>query len=568
MHNVPEAIFLAEKVGGLLERSEVLLGEMPQRKNKRNMKTLDFPSMEELQVLVKSREVRLILGDQLNPAHDWFTSNPDPEITFVVMEVRSETDYARHHIQKVVSFFAAMRLFAMELYQKGHRVLYLTLDDPRNLHSIPENLEWICSDSNASSSMWQEPDEYRMDEILKTWSDVCHRRGWDWSKTQSQHFFTTRDELATFFKGKKTYRLETFYRSMRKKHNILMTPEMEPEGGEWNFDASNRQKLPKNHTLPPPKLFQRNVSTLVTLLETHGVETIGRIRADAFPWPLTREEGLEMLEHFTRELLPFFGDFQDAMTTECWTLYHARLSFLMNAKLLSPLEVVRTVELTWRNDPERVHISQAEGFIRQILGWREYMRGVYWAEMPAYETLNFFDHQRPLPSWFWTGKTKMKCLSHSIDQTLEHAYAHHIQRLMVTGNFALLARVHPDAVDDWYLGVYIDAIQWVEITNTRGMSQFADGGIVGSKPYVSSAQYIKKMGPYYSSCSYSAQDKRGPDSCPFNSLYWNFHVNHRSKLERNPRIGMAYRTWDRMDPAKQQALLETAAHHLNNLESL
>lgn len=565
---MPQAIFLAEKVGGLLERSEVLLGAMPQSKNKRNMKELDIPVMEELQTLVKAREVRLILGDQLNFGHDWFTSNPDPEITFVLMEVRSETDYARHHIQKVVSFFAAMRLFAMDLHQQGHRVLYLTLDDPRNLHSIPDNLEWICSEAAATQSAWQQPDEYRMDEILAKWSAICDRRGWEWSISDSQHFFTQREALATFFKGKKTYRLETFYRSMRKKHNILMTPAMEPEGGEWNFDASNRQKLPKNHTLPPPKLFQRNVSTLVALVESSGVKTIGRIRADAFPWPLTRAEGLEMLEHFAEELLPLFGDFQDAMTTECWTVYHSRLSFLMNVKLLSPHEVVQTVEQAWRHDAERVHISQAEGFIRQILGWREYMRGVYWAEMPTYETLNFFDHQQPLPSWFWTGKTKMKCLSHSIDQTLEHAYAHHIQRLMVTGNFALLAGVHPDAVDAWYLGVYIDALQWVEITNTRGMSQFADGGIVGSKPYVSSAQYIKKMGPYCGSCHYRAQDKTGASSCPFNSLYWDFHVRHRSKLERNPRIGMAYRTWDKMDPAKQQALLETAAHHLENIESL
>ena len=296
----------------------------------------------------------------------------------------------------------------------------------------------------------------------------------------------------------------------------------EPATGKWNYDHDNRKKLPKGLEPPKPKYFKRDVSDLVNVINEAGVETIGRIEPSNFIWPVTKEEGAEMLDFFIDECLPQFGMFQDAMTPEYWSLFHSRLSFLINSKVLHPLTVVRAVEEAWQRQPDRVTIAQAEGFIRQVLGWREYMRGIYWAKMPEYAEHNFFDHQRPLPEWYWTGDTKMKCLSHSINQSLDHAYAHHIQRLMVTGNFALLAGIHPDAVDAWYLGIYIDAIEWVEITNTRGMSQFADGGIVGSKPYVSSGSYIHKMSHYCKECAYNVKDKFGQNACPFNSLYWDF----------------------------------------------
>jgi len=254
------------------------------------------------------------------------------------------------------------------------------------------------------------------------------------------------------------------------------------------------------------------------------------------------------------------------MTTWDPYLFHSRLSFSMNSKMLSPLEVVERVEKFWYENQDEIAISQVEGFIRQIIGWREYMRGVYWAKMPEFAELNFFGHERELPKWFWTGKTKMKCLSHSIGQSLEYAYAHHIQRLMVIGNFALLAGIHPDELDQWYLGIYIDAIEWVEITNTRGMSQFADGGIVGTKPYVSSANYIKKMGNYCEHCAYSQKEKLGEKACPFNSLYWHFHDRNREKLEKNPRIGMVYRTWDKMK--NKAEILDQAEKYLENLNDL
>jgi len=524
--------------------------------------------IEDCSDLQPAEELRLICGDQLNLRHSWFDKGPTPHRLYVLMEIRTETDYAVHHVQKVVAFFGAMRLFARALKDAGHRVHYVPLDSPENRQSFAGNLERIMRRVQATAFHWQLPDEYRLDQVLDAYAQSCHERGWKATSCDTEHFYTGRDDLARFFEGKKTFRLENFYRSMRSQHDVLMDSLGAPEGGQWNYDANNRQRIPVDHPIPPPKLFPRDVQPLVELLAQSGVRTTGRLAASGWGWSLTREEGEQTLAYFVETLLPHFGDYQDALTKESWSVYHSRLSFLMNSKILSPKEVVDAVEDAWRTDPNRVSISQVEGFIRQILGWREYMRGIYWAKMPEYAELNFFNHSRKLPEWYWTGKTRMACLSHAVDQTMEHAYAHHIQRLMITGNFALLAGIDPDEVDAWYLGVYIDALEWVEMTNTRGMSQFADGGIVGSKPYVSSAQYIKKMGHYCKECHYKANEKVGEQACPFNALYWDFHARHREVLERNPRIGMVYRTWDRMDADKQAALLATAEMNLNRINEL
>jgi deoxyribodipyrimidine photolyase-related protein len=256
------------------------------------------------------------------------------------------------------------------------------------------------------------------------------------------------------------------------------------------------------------------------------------------------------------------------MAVEYWSIYHSRLSFAMNSKLLSPLEVVEKAVKKWKDNQEQISISQIEGFVRQIIGWREYMRGIYWMKMPEFGTMNFFENERKLPEWYWTGKTKMNCLKHSISQSLDNAYAHHIQRLMITGNFALIAGISPDEVDAWYLGIYIDAIEWVEITNTRGMSQFADGGIVGTKPYAASANYINKMSNYCSDCFYDKKEKVGEKACPFNSLYWHFHVRNRDKLEKNPRIGMVYRMLDKMSDGDRSRMLEQAEINLERINEL
>ena len=505
--------------------------------------------------------LRLILGDQLNSQHSWFTST-DPDVSYLMMEMRQETDYVNHHVQKVVGFFLAMRHFAKELKQQGHRVIYLRLDDPDNQQSLAAQLPLLIEKEGITRFEYQLPDEFRLDQLLQS---TCASLGIPCQAVDTEHFLTSREFLNDFFKGKKTFLMETFYREMRKKYQVLMDGK-EPITGQWNYDQDNRQSLKDKSLLKKAYTHPKQVHELCAMLEKSCVKTIGNIDAEQFPWPTSRQESLEVLAYFCEELLEHFGAYQDALTTWDPFLFHSRLSFSINSKMLSPLEVIQTVEAYWRAHQEDIGLAQVEGFIRQIIGWREYMRGIYWAKMPEFAELNFFGHERKLPHWFWTGKTKMNCLSQSIGQSLKLSYAHHIQRLMVTGNFALLAGIHPDEVDQWYLGIYIDAIEWVEITNTRGMSQFADGGIVGTKPYVSSANYIKKQGNYCSSCAYQADKKTGEGSCPFNSLYWHFHARNRELLEKNPRIGMVYRTWDKM--GNQQELIDQAEYYLERLEEL
>ena len=369
------------------------------------------------------------------------------------------------------------------------------------------------------------------------------------------------------FRGKKQYLMENFYRAIRKEFNILMEGD-QPVSGRWNYDSDNRKKLPKQLNIPTPLLFERDVNDIFTMIQHAGIEYIGTIDPEKFIWPVTRKDSLSLLSYFLSTCLARFGTYQDAMSDRSWSLFHSRLSFAMNCKLLSPLEVVHQAIDYWEEHQEEISLAQLEGFIRQIIGWREYMRGIYWAHMPQYCEMNYFDHQRNLPAFFWNGKTNMSCLSHAIQQSLEYAYAHHIQRLMITGNFLLLSGIHPDEVDQWYLGIYIDAIEWVEITNTRGMSQFADGGIVGTKPYCSSSNYIHKMSHYCGKCHYDRKKKYGDKACPFNSLYWNFYNAHRAKLERNPRIGMMYRLWDKMDSTEREAIIAQASTYLSEIETL
>ena len=509
------------------------------------------------------KTIRLILGDQLNHQHSWFSKKED-NIIYCLFEMRQETDYVAHHIQKVVGFFAAMRNFAQELRVKGHSVIYLKLDDSENRQSLTTNISQLISQNKIGKFEYLLPDEWRLDIQLK---EFCKKLNIESEAFNTEHFLTTRTELADFFKGKKNYLMESFYRKMRRKYDIMMDGD-QPVTGKWNYDAENRKKIPKDHCPPEPLIFGKDVSEITELIEKQGVKTIGQIDSKNYLWPTSRAESLALLNFFVEGCLPNFGNFQDAMTPHFWSVYHSRLSFSLNTKMISPLEVVKCAVEYWEVNKDNISIAQIEGFVRQIIGWREYMRGIYWAKMPGFAEMNFFANTRRLPKWFWTGDTKMHCLRHSIKQSLNYAYAHHIQRLMVTGNFLLLAGIDPNEVDDWYLGIYIDAIEWVEITNTRGMSQFADGGIVGTKPYVSSANYIDKMSHYCKDCFYNKKLKTGERACPFNSLYWNFYDRNREKLEKNPRIGMAYRTWDKMNPDSKMAILEQAEFYLNNLDEL
>ena len=512
----------------------------------------------------KNKTLRLILGDQLNINHSWFKTL-DAKVTYVLMEVRSETDYAQHHIQKVIGFFAAMQDFAKELKKQNHQVIYIYLNDKNNLQQFDKNCEALISSNNFTNFEYQLPDEYRLDEHLKKFTKKLNIT---FSLADSEHFYSSRYELKDLFEGKKMYLMETFYRYMRKKHQVLIINGDKPLNDKWNFDEDNRQKLPKNHLPNPPLLFANDVNEIEKEIIKSKVKTIGTVDSKNFIWPINRSQSLILLDFFVANCLPLFGTFQDAMAPNEWSIYHSRLSFSMNTKLLSPKEVVdKAIEAYFKN-PNKIEYHQLEGFVRQIIGWREYMRGIYWIKMPEYATLNYFEHREQLPKWFWTGKTKMNCLKNAIKQSLDYAYAHHIQRLMITGNFALLAGVHPDEVDAWYLGIYIDAIEWVEITNTRGMSQFADGGIVGTKPYVSSATYINKMSSYCNGCYYDKAKKTGDKACPFNSLYWNFYDKHETKLAKNPRIGMMYNVWKRMEPNAKIALLEQAEYYLNHINEL
>ena len=508
------------------------------------------------------KTLRLVLGDQLNQQHSWFDT-VDDSVIYLMAEMRQETDYVKHHVQKVVAFFLSMRSFSDDLSKKGHQFIYVSITDELSATSLEHIISHYIAQEAVSKFEYQLPDEYRLDEQLKT---ICENLVIDTKAVDSEHFFTSRTELATFFSGKKQLIMESFYRMMRKKHDIMVV-NGQPDGGKWNYDQSNRKKWKGTPAIPEELVFKKKVENLLKDISNAGVVSFGEIKSTAFNWPTSREESLKVLTYFCENLLVHFGDYQDAMHPEEKFLFHSRISFSMNSKMLGPKEVINTVLVYYYENIANIEISQVEGFIRQILGWREYMRGIYWKEMPNYATLNTLENKNKLPDFFWTGKTEMNCLKKSIGQSLEEAYAHHIQRLMIIGNYALLTQIHPDAVDKWYLGVYIDAIEWVEITNTRGMSQFADGGIVATKPYVSSANYINKMSTYCTGCKYKPSVKEGEQACPFNALYWNFLDDKKHHFSKNPRMAMMLSLLNKKKPQELAELKERAHNIMENPDS-
>jgi len=510
------------------------------------------------------KTLRLVLGDQLNRQHPWFESS-DPDVLYLVAELPQESTYVRHHVQKIAAFFAAMQAFASDLEERGHRVLHLTLDETAEFDDLPGLLDFITEQAGAEQVEYQRPDEYRLVKQLSTWARQAELTV---TCCRSHHFLLPFADIEQAFPDDKSQRMEHFYRRMRRRFDILMEKDGKPAGGQWNFDPENRKRLPDDVEVPDALVFDNPIKPILQRLGDHGIKTLGHSDAESLPWPIDRRQSLQLLDYFVDCLLPRFGDYQDALSGRHWALFHSRLSFSLNTKMLSPEEVIRRATDAWGDDPDSIPLSSVEGFVRQILGWREFMRGIYWSRMPGYAALNQLEHERPLPEFYWTGETRMNCMSQAINQSLDHAYAHHIQRLMVTGNFALLAGVDPDRVDQWYLGIYIDAIEWVEMPNTRGMSQFADGGIIASKPYVSSGNYIKRMGDHCKSCHYKVSARSGDRSCPFNSLYWHFMQRHRDWQESNARVGMIYRNWDRMGSSRQNAILQTADDYLQNIDSL
>ncbi len=516
---------------------------------------------------MKAKHLKLILGDQLNPIHSWF-QRIDDDVVYVIAELHQEANYTKHHIQKITAFFAAMNDFARQLESEGHRVCYLTLDDTAKYQDLPELIKALVLTYNSEIFTFQRPDEYRLRAQL---SDISTQLNLPVYEVDSEHFLLPFEELPSHFEAATHVRMENFYRFMRKRFSILMNG-IKPVGDAWNFDANNRQSFKKSdiNFIPKPLVFETPADDYLQRIKKHNIQTIG-FESASIAYPINRQQSLVLLDFFCKHQLANFGNFQDAMTAAspyAWSLYHSRLSFSLNCKMLSPMEVIQAALLAYENSEGKITLPQIEGFIRQILGWREYVRGMYWANMPNYAEQNFLSANRNLPDFFWNGNTKMHCLKSAISQSLEHAYAHHIQRLMITGNFALLAGIAPNQVDEWYLGIYIDAIEWVELPNTRSMALFADGGWIATKPYAASGNYVNKMSDYCKGCHYNVKEKVGPNACPLNSLYWNFIDKNYDKFASNHRMSFPVRNWDKMEQAKKIEIIEHASELLNNLSSL
>ncbi|MBY6114104.1 cryptochrome/photolyase family protein [Mameliella alba] len=498
----------------------------------------------------------LVLGDQLTESVAALKAADKDRDVVVMAEVADETRYVPHHPKKIALVLAAMRKFAVALREDGWDVRYTELDDTGNAGSICGELLRRAEETGAQEVIATEPGEWRLINALRH----CPLKV---RFLEDDRFIASHADFDGWAEGRKALRMEYFYREMRRKTGLLMTDDG-PEGGQWNYDADNRKPAPGEVT-HEPLWFEpdRTTAEVLDLVEAAFPDNFGRLRP--FGFATDRAQALKALSHFVDKALPRFGDYQDAMLDQDRFLYHSLLSAYINIGLLDPLEVCTSVARAYADGS--VPINAAEGFIRQIIGWREYVRGIYFREGPDYPDRNALGHDRALPWFYWDAGTEMRCVAKSVEQTRDEAYAHHIQRLMVTGNFGLLAGINPAALHEWYLSVYIDAFEWVEAPNTVGMSQFADGGIIASKPYVSSGNYINKMSDYCKSCSYSVTKKMGEGACPFNLLYWHFMDRHRDRFEGNPRMANMYRTFDRMDADRRETVLKEAQRFLDRMEA-
>ena len=498
------------------------------------------------------RKLILVLGDQLTPELAALRDTSQSKDRILLVEVMEEATYAHHHKKKLAFIFSAMRHFAEDLRAAGWQVDYVTLDDPQNTGGFTTEAARAIERVTPERLVVTEPGEWRIAEMIRNWPQQF---GVPVDVLEDARFICSRTEFAEWARDRKQLRMEFFYREMRRKTGLLMVDD-QPEGQRWNFDSDNRKPARADLMMPGPIEVEPNqiTRTVLRLVAEHFPDNFGDL--EPFWFAVTAAGAERALDHFIDTTLMNFGDYQDAMLNGEKYLYHSVLSIYINAGLLDPLAVCRRVEKAYRAGA--VPLNAAEGFIRQIIGWREYVRGIYWLKMPAYRAENYFSANAPLPSFYWSGETDMACLKAAITQTREEAYAHHIQRLMITGNFAMLAGVDPHQVHEWYLAVYADAYEWVELPNTLGMSQFADGGLLGSKPYAGGGNYINKMSDYCSSCRYDVKQKHGDGACPFNALYWDFLIRHRERLKNNHRLAQVYRTWDKMSDANRSAYLQSA----------
>ena len=509
---------------------------------------------------LRPRHLVLVLGDQLDgksAAFDGF----DPKLDAVWMaEVAEEATHVWSHKTRIALFLAAMRHFRDGLSERGFIVHYRALEDAPNAGTLAEELRATASRLTPQKLIAVQPGEWRVEQSLQT---AARQLGLELEIRPDRHFLSSREEFAAHAKGRKQLRMEFFYREMRRKHDVLMDGD-QPVGGAWNFDADNRESFGKSGPgdVPQPIRFRPDEITreVLELVAKRFAKHPGSLAH--FDWPVTPGQAQAALHDFIEHRLPNFGKYEDAM----WSsgdglfaqpyLFHSRLSAAMNLKLLDPREVIAAAEEAYRKG--RAPLASVEGFIRQILGWREFVRGIYWHFMPGYRELNALNAQEPLPDFYWTGKTEMNCLREAIGQTLEFGYAHHIQRLMVTGLFSLLLGVKPQAVHEWYLAMYVDAVEWVELPNTLGMSQHGDGGLMASKPYVASGKYIERMSNYCAGCRFDPAKSTGDDACPFTTLYWDFLLRHEKFLAKNQRMTMQLKNLARLDLPKRKAIQQQA----------
>jgi deoxyribodipyrimidine photolyase-related protein len=501
-----------------------------------------------------------VLGDQLSFGLSSLAGADPNRSVILMMELMEETRYVPHHRKKLVHILSAMRHHAAALRDRGWSVDYVALDDPANSGSFAGEVERASTRHRATRIVVTEPGEWRVRSSMDGWQRRC---GIPVEIREDTRFIASHEFFAQWAGGRRQLRMEMFYREMRRRTGLLMH-DGEPIGGRWNYDSENRKPPPAGVKVPEAPRFAPDEITraVIALVEARFPEHPGS--AGDFAFAVTAADAGRLADRFFARILPRFGDYQDAMLMGHPFLWHSLLSPALNAGLLDPLELCRRAEAEHLNG--RAPLNAAEGFIRQILGWREFVRGIYWREGPDYSQRNFLGAHRPLPSFYWTGKTDLNCLARAIGQTLDLAYAHHIQRLMITGNFALLIGADPEEVHRWYLAVYADAYEWVELPNTLGMSQFADGGVLASKPYAASGAYVARMSDYCSDCRYDVKQRTGPDACPLNALYWDFLDRNRTRLSANHRLAMPYRTLDRMKPGEVAALRTQASSFLRHLD--
>ena len=505
--------------------------------------------------------LRIILGDQLSNEISSLSGINAEEDIVLICEVFAEATYVKHHKKKIVFLFSAMRHFAEELrVEKNYQVEYLKLNDPEPMQSFTQAVEKTLAKHKIDEIIVTSPGEYRVLTEINIWQELF---GIPVDIREDARFLCKQVEFKNWSKDRKNLRMEYFYREMRKKYSILMDGD-QPIGGKWNFDLENRKPPNPNFDIPETFSSEPDAVTLdvMQLVEDKFSDHMG-VLSD-FHFAINAAQAKIALKQFIDERLKYFGDFQDAMIQGKPWMYHSHVGLYLNCGLLSPLECIQAAEQAYHDS--HAPLNAVEGFIRQILGWREFVRGIYWNEMPDYASLNFFEAERDLPAFYWDADTKMNCMHQSVKETSQNAYAHHIQRLMVLGNFALLTGINPVQVNAWFLSVYADAFEWVELPNVSGMALFADGGYLASKPYAAGGGYINKMSNYCKSCSYSVTKKSGPDACPFNYLYWDFLERNRNKLGNNHRIGMMYKVYDRMSEEKKEMIKGDSNEFLISLD--